>query len=120
MISTSHLPDNLICCLGILQFDPSDTSIYNRLYARFFNGVMNQNLFETYINYCMNNIGNQTAEAWSAKNPGKLDNFVKWAQGYIDNGRVFGYQNDLEQKNIKINHFNEGILTFDWPTMRGR
>jgi antitoxin component YwqK of YwqJK toxin-antitoxin module/Tfp pilus assembly protein PilF len=90
-----------------LHCNESDTSVYNLIYSRLFSEIMQKNLFETYINYCMNNIGNSTASAWNEKNPGKIDGFISWAQGILDKGRPYAYLPENEYKEVKIHHFDD-------------
>ncbi len=90
-----------------LRYDRSDTSVYNRFYARLFHEVLEKNMFETYINYCMNNVGNTTASDWNRKNPGKIDAFIQWAQQFINQGRVYAFRADYEQQRTEIHHFDD-------------
>ncbi|MBN2813439.1 MAG: tetratricopeptide repeat protein [Bacteroidales bacterium] len=95
-----------------LRYDRSDTSVYNRLYTRLFQEIYEKDMFETYINYCMNNMGSTTASDWNRKNPGKIDAFIQWAQQFINQGRVYAFRADYEQKRTEIHHFDEnGTLT---------
>jgi antitoxin component YwqK of YwqJK toxin-antitoxin module/Tfp pilus assembly protein PilF len=93
-----------------LKLIQSDTSVYGRLYAGLFFEIMNKGHFDTFTQYCMNNLGNARAAEWSNKNPGKINNFIAWAQQYLDTKREYGYDNNLEVNKVKINHFTEGTL----------
>ncbi len=88
----------------------TDKSIYGRLYAALFSEMMNKGLFETFTYYCMNNIGNTAAVEWNKKNKAKIDQFVQWAQQFIDTGREFGYDKKLQAENTTVHNFNNGTL----------
>lgn len=95
-----------------LRHNPADTSLYNRLYVRLFSEIYRKGLFETYINYCMNNIGNPLAAAWNSKNPGKIDGFISWAQQFLDQGRTYCYLLDNEKTDRVVHHFTDaGVLS---------
>lgn len=90
-----------------LTFDPSDTSIYNRLYARLFVDVYQKVGFETYLNYILKNINNDNVVKWSAKNKDKLDSFVNWAQSFLDHGRSYGFSYQDEKNAKQTFHYDE-------------
>lgn len=95
-----------------LKYNPADTSLYSRLYARLFSEMYRKDLFETYINYCMNNISNPMSAAWNNKNPGKIDGFISWAQQFLDKGRIYGFSPDHEKNDRAVHHFNDaGVLS---------
>lgn len=95
-----------------LRHNPADTSLYNRLYARLFSEIYRKGMFETYINYCMNNISNPLAQAWNSKNSGKIDGLISWAQQFLDQGRIYGYLQDNEKIDRAVHHFNDaGVLS---------
>jgi len=90
-----------------LTFEPSDTSIYNRLYARLFVEIYQKTGFETYLNYILKNINNDNVAKWSEKNKAKLDTFVNWAQSYLNQGRLYGFSFQDEQNSKQTFHFDE-------------
>jgi uncharacterized protein len=90
-----------------LTFEPSDTSIYNRLYARLFADIYHNTGFETYLNYILKNINNANVTKWSEKNKDKLDAFVKWAQNYLDKGKLYGFSYSDELSSKQRYHFSE-------------
>jgi Tfp pilus assembly protein PilF/antitoxin component YwqK of YwqJK toxin-antitoxin module len=90
-----------------LTFDPSDTSIYSRFYARLFAEIYQKVGFETYLNYILKNINNENVTKWSAKNKAKLDSFIEWAQTYLNQGRSYGFSY-MDEKNAKQTfHYDE-------------
>lgn len=95
-----------------LRHNPADTSLYNRLYVRLFSEIYRKGLFETYINYCMNNISNPMAEAWNSKNPGKIDSFISWAQQFLDQARRYAFLPENEKNDRTVHHFTDaGVLS---------
>jgi uncharacterized protein len=95
-----------------LTFDPTDTSIYNNLYARLFAELYQKIGFETYLNYILKNTNNDEVTKWNNKNQDKLNSFIKWAQSFIDQGRLYGFSYQDEQNLIQLYHFdNDGNLT---------
>jgi uncharacterized protein len=90
-----------------LKFEPSDTSIYNRLYARLFVEINQKIGFETYLNYILKNIKNDNVALWSDKNKGKLDSFVTWAQSFLNQGRLYGFSYQDEQNTKQTYHYDE-------------
>ncbi len=98
--------------LNHLQYDPSDTTIYNRLYGRFFSELLKNDFFETYIYYSMNSLGNDNVTQWNNDNPGKINAFIKSAQQFFNEGRKYGFLPSFEQKLVCIHHFDDnGTLT---------
>jgi uncharacterized protein len=90
-----------------LTFEPSDTSVYNRLYARLFVDINQKTGFETYLNYILKNINNDNVAKWSGKNKDKLDSFVKWAQSFLNQGRLYGFSYKDEQNAKQTYHFDD-------------
>lgn len=94
-----------------IQFDESDTSLYNQLYVRFFSDVMKRNDFETFINYCYKNTDDKKVAEWMAKNEKKIDAFVEWAQMQFRSYRVYGFSTANEARGVKVRQYNdEGTL----------
>lgn len=94
-----------------LNFDPSDTSIYNSLYVRLFADIFQNTGFETYLNYIFKNINNENVAKWSAKNEDKLNSFVDGAKSYLNQGRLYGFSYQDEQNLKQTYHFNDdGLL----------
>jgi antitoxin component YwqK of YwqJK toxin-antitoxin module/Tfp pilus assembly protein PilF len=90
-----------------LTFEPSDTSIYNRLYARLFVDINQKAGFETYLNYILKNIKNDNVAKWSDKNKDKLDSFVNRAQSFLNHGRLYGFSYQDEQNTKQTYHYDE-------------
>jgi uncharacterized protein len=90
-----------------LIFEPSDTSIYNRLYARLFVDIYQKFGFETYLNYIFKNIKNDNVAKWSEKNKARLDSFVSWAQSFLNQGRSYGFSYQDEQSMKQTYHYDE-------------
>jgi uncharacterized protein len=90
-----------------LAFEPSDTSIYNRLYARIFVGIYKKAGFETYLNYILKNIKNENVDKWSKNNQNKLDSLVNWAQSFLNKGRLYGFSYQDEQNLKQSFHYDE-------------
>jgi uncharacterized protein len=90
-----------------LTFEPTDTSIYNRLYARLFVEIYQKTGFETYMNYVLKNTNNENVAKWTEKNKPRLDTFVSWAQSYLNRGRLYGFSFQDEQNSKKTYHFDE-------------
>ena len=90
-----------------LTFEASDTSIYNRFYARIFVDIYQKTGFETYLNYILKNIKNENVAKWSEKNKDKLDTFIKWAQSYINQGRLYGFSYQDEKNTKQTRHYDE-------------
>jgi uncharacterized protein len=90
-----------------LTFEPTDTSIYNRLYARLFVDIYQKAGFETYLNYILKNIKNDNVIKWSNKNQKKLDSLVKLAQSFLDKGRLYGFSYQDEQRKKQTYHYDE-------------
>lgn len=95
-----------------LTFDQADTSIYNRLYSRFFVDLFNKIGFETYVNYVLKNVNREEVDEWNKKNEDKIKLFVNWAQTFLNKGRQYGFYFQDEQNVRKTYHFDEdGNLT---------
>ncbi len=90
-----------------LNFDPSDTSIYNRLYVRLFSDIYQKTGFETYLYYILKNINNNNVTKWSDKNQDKLKAFVNWAQSFINQGRLYCFSYRDEQNSKQTFHYDE-------------
>ncbi len=90
-----------------LTFDPADTSIYNRLYARLFVDIYQKTGFETYLNYILKNTNNDGVAKWSDKNQDKLKAFVSWAQAFINQGRLYCFSYQDEQNSRQTYHYDE-------------
>jgi len=90
-----------------LTFEPSDTSIYSRLYARLFVDIYQKVGFETYLNYILKNTNNDNVAKWSTKNKDKLDSFVNWAQSFLNQGRLYGFSYQDEQNTKQTFHYDE-------------
>lgn len=80
-------------------YDPSDTSIYNQLYVRFFKDVVNSNNFENFIYYQFQNTGIVSVNQWLEKNKTTLNQFVNWAVKDIAQWRGHGFE--LEHANTQ-------------------
>jgi len=95
-----------------LTFDPSDTSIYSRLYARFFVELYKKFSFEIYINYILKNTSNEKVVKWNEKNADKIKGFVDWAQTFLNKGRLYGFLYQDEKELKQTYHFDDnGDLT---------
>lgn len=95
-----------------MHYDSADTSLYNRLYIHLFSEMAGNGYFDTYSHYCMKNLGNDASETWNKNNPGRINNFIQWAQAFIDKGRTYAFRDDLQQKETIIHHFDDaGNLT---------
>jgi antitoxin component YwqK of YwqJK toxin-antitoxin module/Tfp pilus assembly protein PilF len=90
-----------------LTFEPSDTSIYSRLYSRLFVEINQKVGFETYLNYILKNTNNDNVVNWTKKNKDKLDSFVNWAQSVLNEGRLYGFSYQDEQNSKKTYHYDE-------------
>lgn len=90
-----------------LTFDPSDTSIYNSLYARLFVDIYQKTGFETYLNYILQNVKNENIAKWSAKNQDKLKTFISWAQSFLNQGKLYGFSYQDEQNSKQTYHYDE-------------
>lgn len=88
-----------------MKFDPTDTTIYNLLYVRFFNELMKRGDYETYINYIFKNINEKKALEWTAKNENKSKQFVNWTLSVFNKWKCYGYSTDNELKGIQMYHF---------------
>jgi len=71
----------LIKCL---PYEYTDTTFYNRFYVRLFSQILQSGQYETFLNYCLKNTGNQDVEAWINKYSDKISGFISWAQHFID------------------------------------
>ncbi|WP_430813411.1 tetratricopeptide repeat protein [Carboxylicivirga sp. RSCT41] len=96
--------------LSETRFVPEDQSLYNQFYARFFQQLMQDVGFETYLNYMLKNTNSEKVKKWRESNEEKLDQFITWAQGKIVTGREYTFSYELEQKDNKIYHYDEGEL----------
>lgn len=89
-----------------MSFDPSDTSIYNQFYVRFYSEMMKNNYFETYLNYSFKNTDNKLVAEWVEKNQDKLDEFIKWAQTTLSSYKRFGFSTQNEINKVAVSHYN--------------
>lgn len=90
-----------------MNFDPSDTSIYNQFYVRFYSEMMKKNYFETYINYSFKNTDNKIVAEWIAKNQDKQNEFIAWAQTAISSYKKFGFSTQNEINKEEVFHYNQ-------------
>jgi uncharacterized protein len=90
-----------------ITFEPSDTSIYNRLYTRLFVGINKEVGFETYLNYILKNIKNDNVVKWSDNNKDKVDSLVNWVQSFLNQGRLYGFSYQDEQSTKQTYHYDE-------------
>jgi len=90
-----------------MSYEPSDTSLYNQFYVRFYSELMKKNYFETYLNYSFKNTDNKIVAGWLKDNQEKIDEFIKWAQTAINTYRKFGFSTLNENKNEVVYHYND-------------
>jgi antitoxin component YwqK of YwqJK toxin-antitoxin module/Tfp pilus assembly protein PilF len=90
-----------------MSFEPSDMSLYNQFYVRFYSEMMAKNYFETYLNYSFKNTDNKIVVGWLEDNQEKIDEFILWAQTAISNYRKFGFSILNENKNEEVYHYND-------------
>ncbi|MCT4586562.1 MAG: tetratricopeptide repeat protein [Carboxylicivirga sp.] len=96
--------------LSETKFKLSDESFYNQLYARYFQELMQEVGFTTYLNYMLKNTNDAKVKKWRESNEEKIDQFIKWAQNKIVTGRQYGFQYKQQQEGTKLYHYDEGEL----------
>jgi antitoxin component YwqK of YwqJK toxin-antitoxin module/Tfp pilus assembly protein PilF len=95
-----------------MTYTPSDTSIYNQFYVRFYSELMKNNYFESYLNYSFKNTDNKLVADWISGNQGKLDEFISWGQSAINGYRNYGFSSANEANKETLWHYNdEGDLS---------
>jgi len=93
-------------------YDPTDTSIYNQFYLRFFKDVINSNNFENYIYYQFQNTGIAAVTQWNEKNKSALNKFVTWSINHIGTWRGHGFEQDhASPNNFTVNFTSNGNIT---------
>ncbi|HUX53160.1 MAG TPA: tetratricopeptide repeat protein [Williamwhitmania sp.] len=93
------------------QYEPSDTSIYNQEYVRFFKDVMNTNNFENLIYYQFQNTGIAAVNQWLEKNKSKAKQFVGLAVKDINTWKSQGFEPaNSTSKSFEVNYSTDGDL----------
>lgn len=108
--------DFVVCRQSYLLFqkamyEPSDTSIYNQEYVRFFKDVMNTNNFENLIYYQFQNTGIVSVNQWLEKNKSKSKQFVGLAVKDINAWRSQGFEPvNTSSKKFEVNYSSNGNI----------
>jgi uncharacterized protein len=97
--------------LSNLQYRRTDNSLYNNLYARFFNDIYQSGRFNVFMYYFLKNSDNQKVNDWINANTDQINGFVSWAQDFLNKGRSVAFTPDRQDKGIRYFHYNkDGIL----------
>jgi uncharacterized protein len=90
-----------------LTYDPADTSLYNRLYARMFVDIYQKMGFDTYANYILQNTKDEDVAKWSKKYPEKIKSFISWGQDFLNQGRMYAFSYKDEKDGKRMYHYDE-------------
>ncbi len=90
-----------------MQFDEKDTTLYNQFYVRFFKGLIEKNMFETFLYYSMKNTDNKQVAEWQEKNGELTKKFIGYAREAINSWREYGFSTANEANHQKIFHFDD-------------
>jgi antitoxin component YwqK of YwqJK toxin-antitoxin module/Tfp pilus assembly protein PilF len=91
-------------------YDVRDTSVYNQLYVRFYQDMMDKGLFDTYIYYIFQKSGFEFVAQWNEKNKKQISEFIGWAQKNLNTWRSFAYNPELERQNVSLYHFKDNSV----------
>jgi antitoxin component YwqK of YwqJK toxin-antitoxin module/Tfp pilus assembly protein PilF len=90
-----------------MNYDASDTSLYNQLYVRFFESMIKEKLFNTSLYYSYNQLENEKIKNWIQNNIENLRSFIEWSKTTIQKYRAYGYNPVNETAQYKMLHFDE-------------
>lgn len=90
-----------------MRFDEKDTTLYNQFYVRFFRSIVENEEFETFLNYTLKNTDNKLVAEWLDKNKVALDKFIKRASQSINSWKEYGFSTANEALRQKKYHFND-------------
>jgi uncharacterized protein len=90
-----------------MVFDEKDTSFYNQFYVRFFRKVLENNEFESYLNYSLKNTENKQVNEWLKKDSTLVDQFTTHARESINLWKEYGFSTENEDKHQKTIHFSD-------------
>lgn len=90
-----------------MNYEPTDTSMYNQFYVRLFKGIMDKDNFNTLLFYSFKEVNNQQISDWHKKNNDEFKSFIEYCQNTIVGLRGFNYSPLNEEKEHKVLHFND-------------
>jgi uncharacterized protein len=103
-----------------MKYNPSDNSLYNQFYIRFFKELMENDFTEMYFHYSISNIKDDDNEKWLDKNKRLNKSFINWATSTIFDLRKYDYSPANEATATEVMHMNdEGVLE-EIGTLKGK
>lgn len=93
--------------MSSLQYNESDTTLYNQYYNRLFCDIYNKGYFEMMAYFQLQNLENDKVNAWLKSNSKKQEGFIQLIQSDINSWKEFRFNRTNENNGIKVQIFND-------------
>jgi len=91
----------------LMEYNPTNKSIYNQFYVRFFKDILNRNELDVFFAYQMQNSENSKVKDWLKSNASKKKKFIEFAESSINTWREYGFSADNENRKVKTHFYTD-------------
>lgn len=89
------------------QFNPSDTSVYNQLYAKTLSAIYKQGWFDVFVNHMFSNANNEEVNQWLKQNEKRRDAFFEFIRDELNTAKAHGFSASNAAKGIVIQNYDD-------------